>query len=165
MKNIDKYPSYFFTEAGEIWTTNYRNSGRTEIMHPAKDKKGYLRTVLVDNDGKNKTIKVHRIIAEAFIPNPENKPQVNHKNGNKSDNSVGNLEWATNTENKDHAIKNGLFTKPKYGLDNPASKYSDEFVKKILERISSGVPKRVACREAGVDRSVLRRKFVKPVTR
>lgn len=59
-------------------------------------------------DNKKKHFLVHRLIAIAFIPNHENKPQINHINGNPSDNSVGNLEWVTDRENKLHAYKNGL---------------------------------------------------------
>lgn len=65
--------------------------------------KGYLRVNL-----GNKTQQVHRVIAAVFIENPLKKPQINHKNGIKTDNRVENLEWVTNQENRDHAVKHGL---------------------------------------------------------
>ena len=73
---------------------------------------GYPNVTLSIN-GVSKTITVHRLLAIAFIPNPENKPQVNHKNGNKLDYSLDNLEWATPTENMQHAFDNGLCKPPK----------------------------------------------------
>ena len=71
-------------------------------LKPEETKKGYLRVDLYDEYGKHKHFKVHRLVAEAFIPNPDGKPQVNHKDGNKRNNSVTNLEWVTDAENKDH---------------------------------------------------------------
>ena len=89
---------YSITENGEI--INKRNGKKVK---PQPNGKGYLR---VSIGGKLQF--VHRLVAEKYIPNPENKPQVNHKDGNKLNNSVDNLEWVTNMENRQHAVKNLL---------------------------------------------------------
>lgn len=68
---------------------------------------GYVYAVLC-KDGKEKNCRVHKLIATAFIPNPENKKTINHIDGNKANNRVDNLEWATNQENIMHAIETGL---------------------------------------------------------
>lgn len=73
-----------------------------KMLNPERTKKGYLRVDLYDADGNRKHYKVHRLVANAFIPNPDGKPQVNHKDGNKKNNSVTNLEWVTDAENKKH---------------------------------------------------------------
>lgn len=72
-----------------------------------EDNIGYLAVGLTDN-GKTKIIRLHRLIAEAFIPNPENKPVINHINGIKNDVRIENLEWNTYKENSQHAVKTGL---------------------------------------------------------
>jgi hypothetical protein len=72
------------------------------------DKDGYRITHL-SKEGKVKTMKIHRLVASAFIPNSTHKPQVNHIDGNKSNNTVTNLEWVTGAENQTHAQKNGYF--------------------------------------------------------
>lgn len=71
------------------------------------DKDGYLK-VCINTKGKSITKTVHRIVLEAFVPNINNKPQVNHINGIKHDNRIENLEWSTRSENMKHAYKNGL---------------------------------------------------------
>lgn len=79
-----------------------------KLLKPKKHKDGYLFVTLTKEKSK-KNFYVHRLVAEAFIPNPENKPQVNHINGNKTDNTISNLEWVTNAENSRHAYNNGLY--------------------------------------------------------
>jgi len=76
------------------------------------------------HDSKRMTYKIHRVMAKAFIPNPNKKPQINHINGIKSDNSLNNLEWCTASENQKHAVKNNLTTK-KFGSDHWKSRLDD----------------------------------------
>lgn len=78
-----------------------------KIIKPYKAGRDYLYVCLLKN-GKAKQKRVHRLVAEAFIPNIFNKPQVNHINGNKNDNQVWNLEWCNNAENMKHAYATGL---------------------------------------------------------
>ncbi len=78
-----------------------------QARKPHVTPKGYLRIQLSKN-GEYHNFQVHRLVAEAFISNPENKPEVNHRNGNKQDNHVDNLEWVTTSENQIHAYGNGL---------------------------------------------------------
>ena len=78
------------------------------VLRQRPDFKGYMRIDINDNNGKKHYFGVHRLVAEAFIPNPLLKEQVNHIDGDKANNNVSNLEWATNLENMRHAIKNGL---------------------------------------------------------
>lgn len=98
---------YEVSNTGKIRSNNYLGHGSQKELMLAKDKKGYLR-VRIYIGGLRKTIKVHRAVAIAFIPNPENKPEVNHKDGDKANNCVDNLEWATSSENVKHAYKSGL---------------------------------------------------------
>ena len=91
---------------------NFTKTYRTKLLKYGKDHCGYFRTALALN-GKKITVKVHRIVAEAYIPNPENKPQVNHIDGNKSNNNVNNLEWSTAKENTIKAYEIGLKKKGK----------------------------------------------------
>lgn len=84
-----------------------RNDETGKNLSLQTDRYGYSNVHLYF-DGKEHRIQVHRLVAQAFLPNPLNMPQVNHIDGNKQNNNMINLEWVTNAENQKHAIKHGL---------------------------------------------------------
>lgn len=135
-KKIPKYPLYEASNLGNIKTFNWKNQGKEKIMKPALDGSGYLRTMLMNENGKFDTIKVHRIIAQTFIENPLNKPQVNHLNCVKTDNRVINLEWATASENQIHAYKEQR--RNNRGENNPATSLKDKDVLDIRSKYTYG---------------------------
>lgn len=101
-KPIKNYEDYLVNENGEIYSKL-----SNKLLKPRKDKDGYLMFNLYNNK-KCKTIKLHRLVAMTYIPNPENLPQINHINGVKTDNRVENLEWCTASQNTKHAYDLGL---------------------------------------------------------
>lgn len=96
------------------------------LLKPLANHKGYFQVVLSKN-GKSKTKTVHRLVAETFVPNPDNKETVNHIDGVKTNNNVENLEWCTNQENIIHAHKNNL-TNPCKGESNSSAKLKEQDV-------------------------------------
>lgn len=121
---------YKISSSGEIRT---QETNRIRKAH--SDKKGYLRISLYKN-GQQFNKFIHRLVAKTFIENPQNKPQINHKDGNKANNTVDNLEWVTNQENAKHAWENGLYdkaTKQKQGELNHSSKLTKENILWVRE--------------------------------
>lgn len=109
---IDGHEDYGVSRDGRIHS--YKNEN-IHLLTPSKNQRGYPFVVLHKNGGrKNKP--VHRIVAETFIENPENKPQVNHKDGDKGNNRVENLEWCTASENTKHAYDNDLIKHKTVGV-------------------------------------------------
>jgi hypothetical protein len=95
------FTKYFVTRDGRLW-----NNKLGKFMK-LQDKKGYLHVQLNEN-GKREYKSIHRLVAEAYIPNPDNKRTVNHKDSDKHNNNVDNLEWSTDGENIKHSYENGV---------------------------------------------------------
>lgn len=103
-KDVPGYEGiYHVSNLGRVRRT-FKN-GRSNILRGKKDKDGYIEVIL--SNGKKKYVRLHRLVAEVFVPNPENKPQVNHKDRTKHNNVESNLEWATASENTVHAFVTG----------------------------------------------------------
>lgn len=97
--------TYINGENYEVSTTGLvRNKNRNTILVPKMSRAGYLRVTLCGKEGQ-KTVCIHRLVAIAFIPNPEGKPTVNHKDECKTNNNVENLEWMTNAEQNVHGTR------------------------------------------------------------
>lgn len=120
-KDIPSYEGYYqVSDLGNVRSLNRQVARSNRIMKLA----GRLLTLSTDKDGYQicrlckeshiKAFKVHRLVAQAFIPNVQNKPQVNHLDGVKANNHVENLEWCTISENQKHAFRTGLNDHSKY---------------------------------------------------
>ena len=119
MKDIKNYEGlYAVTSCGKVWS--YK---RKKFLVPIADKKGYLYVTLCKNN-ERKNYKIHRLVAEAYIPNLDNLPQINHKDENKANNCLQNLEWCDASYNNNYGTRIEKIKKPilQFSLDG-------EFVK------------------------------------
>lgn len=116
-KYIDGYGDKYIISDNGIVISMYRLSnihgtlkrvGKPKVLKPSKDKRGYLVVNLYDGNGKPKSAKVHRLVANAFLENKENKRCVCHIDNNPANNNVRNLYWGTDKENQDQAWNDGL---------------------------------------------------------
>ena len=134
---------YYVTETGEVF------SGKQNKLKQLKpgNTRGYLMVGLMI-EGKKRIYKlIHRLVGETFIPNPENYPQINHIDGNKSNNHVTNLEWCTSSHNVRHSFQMGLSTIPdNKGEKHGRSKLTEQQILEIRKLYST---KKYTQRELG----------------
>ena len=131
IKGYENVKGYVLSSEGYVYSghhvKNDENTGRISIvihddinkfkkLKGSEDSKGYLCLDLRKKNGKLNYPKIHRLVAEAFLENPENLPQVNHIDGNKTNNNVENLEWVNNKDNRVHALENKLISGINYGV-------------------------------------------------
>lgn len=130
------FPNYSINKAGQVYSHFYNR-----FLKNGHDINGYVTIALVYDCGKRGPVKVHRLLAMMFIPNPENKEQVNHINGIKDDNRLENLEWVTQIENGLHAIRTGLYPQNQIQIDTAHL---------ICKRLEKGIDVRTISNELGI---------------
>jgi hypothetical protein len=133
---VQGFESYLVNEQGQV-----KSLLTDKILTPIKATGGYMKYAL-RKDGKTKQLLAHRVVAISFYGDKSDEGKnVNHKNGNKEDNSIVNLEWVTPKENSRHAVKMGLinFANRDYrGVKNPNFKLNDLLIEKIKKDFKSG---------------------------
>lgn len=159
LRPIKDFPGFWVSDDGIIYKDNWNHTKERRALKSFNDRDGYPRVRLIKNNKKFvKT--VHRLVATAFIANPDNKPQVNHINGAKSDNRVENLEWATAQENVIHSYKvlnktmsecgKKLASARFAGKKNPKAKIDNQTAEKIRQDKATGMYYKDICQKYGI---------------
>jgi hypothetical protein len=120
---VEGYSNYLIYKDGRVWSKK-----RNKYLKPRINRYGYMDINLCKN-GKKKKWSVHRLVALAYIPNPENKPQIDHINRNRKDNRLENLRWATSSENN---INKGVSKTNILGVKNISKTKSNTYYIKII---------------------------------
>ena len=120
---IEGYTNYLIYKDGRIWSKK-----SNKYLKPCLNGRGYLRHCLYNDNGKIKTRPVHRLVALAYIPNPENRVEIDHINREKTDNRVENLAWATSSENN---VNTAVYKTNKLGIKNISKLPDNNYIIRI----------------------------------
>ena len=149
-KKINDFPNYIVSTNGQVMSlkhiitsqikgTNCQRVYKGKVLKQLKSHNGYLYVYIKNNNNQYKRKLVHRLVAETFIDNPFNKNEANHKDGNKLNNDISNLEWVTREENIKHAFDNGLIKRENQSKSH--DKYKIGIVRllngKVIDRFGS----------------------------
>jgi hypothetical protein len=140
-KDLDQYPNYQIGNRGNIWSCLHKIFLKQTIQ-----KQGYMQ-VCINKNYKKINVRINRLVALAFIPNPENKLYVNHIDGNKLNNSVDNLEWCSESENMIHAYK--------LGLEKPNKKLNKDQIIEIRQLSKLSITKDQIAKQFNVSRKTI----------
>lgn len=142
ISNIKGYDNYYITKKGIVYNIKTKKE-----LKESDNTNGYKKVTLYNKEGR-KQLYIHRLVASVYIPNPSGKYTVNHIDGNKSNNDVSNLEWATQSENNTHAIDSGL--NGSRGETHNMAKLTSKQVSEIKQLLSEGVVQRRIAEQYGV---------------
>lgn len=171
---INDFKNYAVSENGIVFSLNYNKTGKCKAIRSYLDKYGYEYVILFKNKKRHKRL-VHRLVLQAFVSNPENKPQANHLNGVRNDNRLCNLEWCTAKENVIHSYK-VLGKKPTdeqvrnfkerfAGSKNPKAKMTQELADNMRVDRKNGMYYKDICKKYGISASqvsaIIKNKFWK----
>lgn len=149
---IENYSNYEVSNIGNVRSLRNNKTGLPKIIKKCTCKQGYS-TLNLSKNGKCALFKVHRLVALTFMPNPENKKEVNHINGIKTDNRIENLEWNTRHENMQHAFDNGL----NKIYDHQKVAISKAHAKKVIDIVTAEIfdTMRLAAKNIGINKITL----------
>lgn len=149
MKEVKDFPNYLISEDGKVYK---KSKGSLFEIQQSVNRKYY--SVKLSHEGYRKHCFVHRLMAEAHVPNPENKDYVNHIDGDKLNNSIENLEWVTFAENIQHSFETGL-NKGLIGEENGRALLNDDQVVEIYKRLQKGERSIDLALEFGVEQTTI----------
>ena len=129
-KDVEGFEGLYKVSNEGVLVSTPRQGAKGGVVKQVRTNSGY-ESYTLHKDGKSRNELVHRLLARHFIANPENKPNINHIDGNKLNNNVENLEWVTPKENSEHAVKTGLMNVN--GENNSQSKLTDKEVLEIRD--------------------------------